>query len=174
MSIQERKIENMIFLMDYLDSNKYELDLYLVNLNNNYHSKLINMVKSRKNIRIFEPVKFNEINKMLSEYDIGLVFFEPTTFSLEFSMPNKLFEMIQSGLCLAFSPSPDMKHIIDKYELGVTADDYSPKNLAEKIKSLSYEDINKYKENSRNAAEILNVETNNKRMKEIIKELIGE
>lgn len=168
-----RKIENMIYLMDNLDSDKYELDLYLVNKNNRYFKFLKDLASIRKNVNILEPVKFNEINKMLSKYDIGLIHFEPITFNLEFSLPNKFFEFIQSGLCLAFSPSPDMKYIIDEYKVGVTSDNYEPKNLAEKISNLSIEEINKYKENSRKAAEILNVETNNKRMKEIIEELIG-
>lgn len=168
-----RKIENMIYLMDYLDKDKYNLDLYLVNLNNSYFNKLLKLADERKNVNILEPVKFNEINNMLSEYDIGLYLLEDISLNHKFALPNKIFEFIQSGLCLAFSPSPDMKYIIDKFDLGVTADNYDPKNLADKIRNLSDEDINKYKDNSRKASEMLNAETNNKRMNEIIEELLN-
>lgn len=168
----DRKIENMIYMMDEL-SDKYSLDLYLVKMNNTYHEFLTKLSIKYDNVTIHQPVKLEEINNTISKYDIGVYSMEAYSFNIEHTLPNKLFEFIQAGLCLAFGPVTEMKNVISEYQVGVVSDNFEPKSLANKISSMTTVELNKYKENSRKASEILNLETNKIRMNEIIEGLIA-
>ena len=65
-----------------------------------------------------------------------------------------------------------MKQIIEKYNLGVVANDFSPKALAEKIKVLTVEDINAFKSNSHKYAFELSGEHNERIILEEINKLV--
>jgi hypothetical protein len=65
-----------------------------------------------------------------------------------------LYEFIQAKLAIAISPSPEMKKVVEQYDLGVVADDFTPENLANKIKELTRKDILFYKNNSLKASKI--------------------
>jgi hypothetical protein len=97
-------------------------------------------------------LKFDDIISFSNKYDIGLFYLEPVTFNYENALPNKLFEFIQARLAIAISPNPEMKAIVDKYNLGVVADNYSIENLAEKIKKLSRQDILAFKHKAHQCA----------------------
>ena len=45
---EARKIELMIELMDYLDADKFELDLYLIKYHNDYYEFLKDLIKNKK------------------------------------------------------------------------------------------------------------------------------
>lgn len=168
----DRKIENMIYMMDTLD-NKYTLDLYLVKMNNAYYDFLLDLSSKYDNVNIHQPVKLEEINSTISKYDIGVYSMEAYSFNIEHTLPNKLFEFIQAGLCLAFGPVPEMKMIIEEYNVGVVSDNFEPSSLAKKIKGMTTQELNKYKNNSRLASDTLNLETNKIKMNGIIEELIN-
>jgi len=169
----ERNIESMIKMMDYLDPDKYSLDLYLVKSKQYYYDELNLLIKNKKNIRILNPVPFEDINTMLVQYDIGIFFFFPTTFNLLNCLPNKLFEFIQAGLCLAFGPTPEISKIVNEYKLGILSDNYDPENLARQIQSLNDTELNNFKNNSRLTADIFNIDNNNIKMKSIIDGLLN-
>lgn len=171
--LRKRKIENMINLMSYLDD-RFELDIYLVNKNEKYYNYLLDLAKTKNNVKILKPVDYKNINIMLSKYDIGLFYLENTNVNLKYALPNKLFEYIQAGLCLTFSPNDEMKNIIDKYNVGFVSSNYDIKELAFKINNLSNDELNKYKVNSQHAAKTLNIDENNKYFDRIINKLLFE
>jgi hypothetical protein len=51
-----------------------------------------------------------------------------------------------------------MKKIVEKYDLGVVAEDFSPEMLASKIASMSRADISKFKQNSEKASMVESAE----------------
>lgn len=169
---ESRKIELMIELMDYLDD-RFVLDLYLIKYHSSYYQELKNLAKKSGKVNIYKEIELEKINETLINYDIGLIIFEPTTFNLEYSLPNKLFEFIQAGLLLVSYPLPNIKSIIDNYNVGFVSDNYNLKEIAELLNSLTIEDINKYKLNSQEASKDLNIEQNNIKLKKIINELIN-
>jgi hypothetical protein len=170
-SIRSRKIENMILMMDYLDK-RFILDLMLVPSDKRYHKKLKNLANSRSNVKIIDPVPMKNIVNFISSYDIGLYILEPTNFNNGMALPNKIFEFIQARLAIAIGPSPEMKKIVKKYNLGVISDDYNAKSLASKLNSLNYTDILKFKSSADVAAKELNSENNVNLILNTVKELI--
>jgi len=168
---ESRKIELMIELMNNLDD-RFELDLYLIKYHSSYYEHLINLAKQNGRINIFKEIELEKINNTLVNYDIGLIMFEPTTFNLEYSLPNKLFEFIQSGLAVISYPLPNIKNIIETHNVGFVSQDYELTSIANKLNSLTIDEINKYKLNSVSASKELNSETNNNKLKSIINKLL--
>ena len=152
MANKNRKIENMINLMEYLDE-RFSLDLYLKG-DQVYINSLKKLAKDKKTT-IKNPVAYDQIIPMLNKYDVGLFYVEPTTFNLKKCLPNKLFEFIQARLAVAIGPSTDMLNLIEEYNCGIYSDDFNLKNLAKKINELSSEDIDSLKENSHLASKEL-------------------
>lgn len=157
--MESRKIEEMIEVAEILGIN-YELDIMgtSIDFNNEYYNKLLNIIKDMSNVRFREPVKFEHIIPTINSYDIGIYILNPNGFNNEYALPNKLFEYMQAKLAIAISPSIEMKRLVEKYDLGVVADDFSPKSLAAKIKGLTKQDILEFKKNSEVASKIENAE----------------
>ena len=167
---ESRKIELMIELMDYLDE-RFTLDLYLIKYHKSYYDELINLAAKNNNINIYKEIELENINDTLVNYDIGIIMFEPTTFNLEYCLPNKLFEFIQAGLLLVSYPLPNIKSIINVYNVGKVSDNYDLKEIANLLNSLSIDEINQFKLNSQIASKELNLKQNNKKLINIINEL---
>jgi len=161
-----RRIELMIEMMDYVDE-RFTLDLMLMPTQPAYLKKLVNMVSQRQNVRIIPPVSYTEIVPFTNQYDLGLFFVQPSTFNLQYTLANKLFEFIQARLAVAVSPT-EMKKIVEKYDCGIVARDFEPKSLAEGLNKLSLEKLTYYKKQSHEAAKKLTAENNCSKIKEII------
>ena len=167
-AIKERKLELMIKMMKHLNSKKYELTLMLVETDQKYYNYLLKKSNKFINIKFIKPVQFYEIINKLNSYDIGVFLLPPNNFNYKYALPNKLFEFIQARLAIAIGPSPEMKKIVNKYNLGICSDKFTPKSLAKKIKNISISQINEYKINTNNYAKLLSADENINLIKEII------
>lgn len=123
-----RKIEDMIRMMDLLDS-RFSLDLMLVG-KGEYYSKLQELAAQRPNVGWCDPVPMPEISKAISTYDMGLYLMPDTNFNHRVAIPNKLFEFIQARLAVAVSPIRGMADIVQQREIGVVSEDFSPESMA--------------------------------------------
>lgn len=166
-----RKLELMIMMMDYLDD-RFTLDLMLVGGSAKYLKYLKSEASKRPSVSIIEPVRQKDIVSFTAGYDIGIFICPPTTFNLKHALPNKLFEYIQSRLMLAISPSEDMARVVNKYELGIISEDFTPKAMANKLNKITKTDIEHYKNNANNAAKILNAEKNCIKIREIVSNVL--
>jgi hypothetical protein len=167
-----RKLENMIEMMDYTDD-RFSLDLMLVPSGpKEYFTVIRTMGEKRHNVRFVDPVPMKDIVQATNHYDIGLYVLEPNSFNNRYALPNKFFEFIQSRLAIAIGPSPEMKKLVKKYNLGIVSDDFSPRTMAEKINALTTEQIRFYKRQSHLAAKELSSERNLETMEKIIRQMI--
>jgi hypothetical protein len=110
---------------------------------------------------------------MGNDYDIGLFFMPPTTLNEEFSLGNKVFQYVQSRLMLVVSPLPEMKKIVEKYNLGIVSEDYDIRKLAERINALSIEKIMFYKKQSDLHAKELGCESGKNKFLDIVESVIA-
>lgn len=172
-ALRSRKIELMIDVMNYL-SNDYSLDIILVGSDINYLNDIKQLAEKKSNINIVDAVPTEVIPEFLNNYDIGIYILPPTNFNNEFALPNKFFEFIQARLALAISPSPEMKSILSKFDLGVVADDFSAKSLADKIKQITPEQIMYYKNQSHKYAQELSIENNYTLIQQAVAKLVKQ
>ena len=150
MANRNRKIENYFDLLKLINHN-CELHLYLVG-DKDYIKDLKKQNKENDKIKFHEPVKLDEIVDMANNYDIGLCYFEPTTFNLKHCLPNKFFEYIQARMIVATGPSPDICNLLNQYNCGVISEEFSIKSLAESINNHTIPALNKKKRNAAFAA----------------------
>ncbi len=158
-ALRGRKIEDMIDCAKLLDE-RFTFDLMLVPNDEDYVTELKLKIKDYPRINIIDPVPYPQIPQFISKYHIGLYILPKNNFNNEMALPNKFFEFVQARLMLAISPNHEMASIVNKYKIGIVAQDYSYKSLAKKVNSLLTEEIKSYKLNTVICARELNAEKN--------------
>ena len=170
-AVPARNLETMIEAFSLLEG-KASLDFMLVPSNARYCEWLMKMAAPFKNIAFLEPVPMTKIVSHISRYDMGVYLLDDGPFNHRHCLPNKFFEYVQARLAQVISPLPDMSALLRRYELGVVAEDFTPRAFADAIGSLSREDIKSYKQNADRAARELCWEKNAARLREVILERV--
>ncbi|MCE3235551.1 MAG: glycosyl transferase, group 1 [Vampirovibrio sp.] len=75
-----------------------------------------------------------ELLKWTASADLGLQPIINTSMNHYLCLPNKIFEYIQAGIPIAASAFPELKHIIENYNIGLVFDPENPVQIAEKIR----------------------------------------
>lgn len=101
---------------------------------------------------------YKRLREYTSKADIGLTIDKDTNLNYRFSLPNKLFDFIHSGLPVLASRLPEISRIIERYNLGNFIDNHDPQHISEKIKSMLADSskMEEYKANALIAARELN------------------
>lgn len=87
-----------------------------------YSSKIKGLEKDHSNIHLHEAVEHNKVVEIASSADVGLCLIENVSLSDYYCLPNKLFEYVFGGIPVLASNFPDIRHVIEKYKLGVCVD----------------------------------------------------
>ena len=113
------------------------------------YGPLVNKVKdfenNYSNIHYHEAVEPDSLISLIQEADVGLCLVERVSLSDYFCLPNKLFEYAFAGLPVIASDFPDIKFLVEKYDLGVCCDSGSIKDIKKNIER--YESIIKISKN---------------------------
>jgi len=165
-----RKIEEMIEVARLLGQ-EYSLDLMFAHKEDEYSNWIKELSDKTENVYLIPAVRFDEIIERINEYDFGIYILAADSFNNKAALPNKFFEYIQARLCIAISPTLEMKKITEQYDLGVVSDNFSAQSLVQKIGELSKEDIYQYKLNADKAAQELSAEHYNQLFLKAVKEL---
>lgn len=106
---------------------------------------------------VFEPaVPPEEVMPIAAKSaDVGVHFTPLETKQRHFSLPNKLFEYIGSGLAVAVSPGADLREVVEGYGVGVVSSDATPLAVAATINSLNATQVKGFKTAARRAADEL-------------------
>ncbi|ONI44406.1 hypothetical protein AN640_05610 [Candidatus Epulonipiscium fishelsonii] len=167
-----RGLEIFVPIMKKLGKS-YTLDLYLVhNQGSRKSNKLIKKLSSLKNITLNEVVPPEDIAKTINQYDLGLYILKPTSFNQKYMLPNKLFEFGQARLGVIMGPNIETSKYINKYKFGAISKDFEVDSAVQLIKSLTKEDIEKFKINANNFAKEENSEKNAKLLRKAVSELL--
>lgn len=113
------------------------------------YGPLVNKVKdfenNYSNIHYHEAVEPDSLISLIQEADVGLCLVERVSLSDYFCLPNKLFEYAFAGLPVIASDFPDIKFLVEKYDLGFCCDSGSIKDVKKNIER--YESIIKISKN---------------------------
>ena len=80
--------------------------------------KRLSSINSR--IHVHPGVVHSEVTSIVSSADVGVALIENISLSDYYSLPNKFFEYVFSGLPVLVSDFPDISRVVKKYDLGVT------------------------------------------------------
>lgn len=87
-----------------------------------YENQINEFSKSNSNIFLHTPVSHDLVIGIAKSADFGICLIEDVSLSDRFCLPNKLFEYIFSGLPVIASNLPDMKSLIEEYQVGICVD----------------------------------------------------
>lgn len=166
-----RRLELTIEMMSSLDDRFY-LDFMLMESEPDYFAYLVDLAKGNPRIRFVKPVPMQEIPQTINPYDIGVFLLPPDNFNYQYALPNKFFEFIQARLVIAIGPSPEMKAMVEKYQCGVVASTFAPKELANALNTLTKEDLHQLKCASHSAAGELGYEHDARRLLDTVNSLV--
>ncbi|MCM1988737.1 glycosyltransferase [Oceanirhabdus seepicola] len=159
----ERKLENMIDLMELLPKN-YKLYFYLITSHSSSSLQYLEFLKNRiiqkdlsGRVFILDPIPSETVVLEMSKYDIGIYHIKPECPNHEYAMPNKLFQFIQARLGVVVTPLKSMKRIVEDYNVGCVSKDFEVTSFAESVKMVA-NNLEHYRINSNKAAHELNVD----------------
>lgn len=144
-----RNLEALIEATLSLDE-RFTLDFYLIESRDGgkYLDTLTKLAGSSSRIVFNAAVSPAELPATLNKYDVGIYTIPPQTTNHRLMLPNKFFDFVQARLALAFGPSVETSALIEKYGLGVIADDFSAAALARALAPLTRETIDHFKHNA--------------------------
>jgi len=131
---------------------------------------MVEEIELSERITFIPKLPFEKLQQYTMLADIGLTIDKDTNINYRYSLPNKLFDYIQSGVPVLASPLVEIAQIIDKYQVGECIENHNPESLATKINSM----INNkgqlliYKQNCKEAAKVLNWENEKEKLIEIL------
>lgn len=173
---QNRDIHKVITLCERLQS-RFCIDFIFTGGEARYRkrieSRIVSLQKRGCRVRVLPPVSLAQIVPFGNAYDIGLLYIPPHNVNLLATLPNKLFEYIQSRLALLLPPIDSVLEFLREEGVcnAIVAEDFSIDSLAHALNSLSSEDIARLKAAAHAVASTLHYARNATRIQHILREL---
>jgi glycosyltransferase involved in cell wall biosynthesis len=124
---------------------------------------------------IFKPkMSYDALIHFTSNADIGLSLDKDTNINYRYSLPNKLFDYIQSGIAILVSNLVEVAKIVHNYRIGCVINTHDPKSIASTINYMLEDKkrLQNWKHNSKTAAQVLNWENEQKALDSVYNSLI--
>jgi glycosyltransferase involved in cell wall biosynthesis len=88
-------------------------------------------------IQILPPVPYDELLPWTASADVGLVVFDPGySLSIQYCLPNKLFEYLMAGVPILASPLDAVSELLAHYDVGVTTASIEPEAVGRSLAAL--------------------------------------
>ncbi len=134
--------------------------------------KITKELKLENKVIFKTKMPFEELRQYTCNSDLGLAIDKDTNLNYHFSLPNKLFDYIHAGIPVLASDLPELKKIINRYDIGYFLQNHDPKNIAATIEYI-FENAERYKmlkSNTEKAREELCWENEEKNLLQIIQQ----
>lgn len=97
---------------------------------------LVSELKLDKMVKFLGRLPLQELLEITRKADLGISLEEDLGLNYRFALPNKLFDYIQAGVPVLVSDLPEMKRIVEQYQVGLVAQTRQPSELAEIMKAM--------------------------------------
>jgi glycosyltransferase involved in cell wall biosynthesis len=132
-----RGIEAAIRSMQYLDG----AELWLAGDGDitNQLKELVTELNLEMKVRFLGRLPLHQLHEVTRQADLGISLEEDLGLNYRFALPNKLFDYIQAGVPVLVSNLPEMRHIVEHYQIGAIAETHQRKELAELMKTALFD-----------------------------------
>lgn len=124
-------------------------------------------------ITLLGKIPFEFLPHYTHQADLGVSLEENVGLNYKYALPNKLFDYINAGVPVLTSNLPEMEAIVNKYKVGETLGEITPKSISDKINELfsNKEKLAEYAQNCIIAKEELCWENEEQKLYAFIKEI---
>lgn len=98
--------------------------------------QMVKDLKLENKVFIKGKMSADELYHYTANVDLGLTVDKDNNINYHFSLPNKLFDFINAGVPILSTPLPEIKAIIDTYNIGDFIQSHEPKHIASKIEEM--------------------------------------
>lgn len=130
----------------------------------------VSQEKLENKVKLISRLPKNALLHYTANADLGISIDKNTNLNYYYSLPNKIFDYIHAGLPILTSRLPEIENIVNRYQIGDFISDHQPANIAAKIKELLSSGIlATYKQNTQKAAQDLNWQAEQDKLKAVIR-----
>ena len=134
-----------------------------------YRAKLEALAGQTSNVRVLPPVPAGELPTLHDQYDVGLCTFPVHSPQLNYGLPNKMFDYIQSGLAIVAGPGVHMASLVEEYEMGPVVDRFEEVSIRSALMELAPSRVDEWKSNTCAAAGDLDAEPSAERLRQLLR-----
>lgn len=128
---------------------------------------LTNQLNLHHKVKFIGHVSPNDLKQITPMADLGLSLEEDYGISYRYALPNKIFDYTHAGIPILGTNLPDIQRTINRYKIGKIVPNHEPKTIAKFITEMLAEGKSPYTENLKKAAQDLNWENEEKKLKAI-------
>ncbi len=96
--------------------------------------QLVEELQLEAKVKFLGRLPIDKLSEVTRQANLGISLEEDLGLNYRFALPNKLFDYIQAGVPVLVSNLPEMKRIVEHYQIGAIAETHQRKDLAETIK----------------------------------------
>jgi glycosyltransferase involved in cell wall biosynthesis len=127
--------------------------------------------KESENIYFHEAVSPEVVLDYTSSADFGISTIEDSCLSYRYCLPNKMFEYMMVGIPLLVSPLPEMKKVVEGYNVGVVLEENSVDGVKKSVEEAMTLDVKTLENNLEVAKTIYNWQEQEKVLLKVYNEL---
>jgi glycosyltransferase involved in cell wall biosynthesis len=131
-----RGLELMIDTMEFLDN-----CILVIIGNGDLYEDLTLKVKNNNKIHFLGKISPKELHKLTPLANLGISIEEDLGLNYRFALPNKIFDYIQAEVPILVSDLPEMKQVVQNYNVGEVVKKRNPKELALQIEQILKRDF---------------------------------
>ncbi|MCK4750886.1 MAG: glycosyltransferase, partial [Bacteroidales bacterium] len=133
-----RGLERMIEAMQYLDAFHFQIFG-----DGDIAGQLVVLSKELKvedRVEFMGRLPFQELKPYTRQASLGISLEEDMGLNYRYALPNKLFDYIQSRIPVLVSDLPEMRKVVEQYDIGQILRDTDPEMLAKQVKEMMESD----------------------------------
>ncbi|MBW6497780.1 MAG: glycosyltransferase [Bacteroidales bacterium] len=122
--------------------------------------KQVNGENLGERVMFLPKMPYEQLMQYTAKADIGISLDKPDSLNYLFSLPNKLFDYIMAGTPVLVSDLPELRRIVEKYQVGIISKNHDPAQIAHCVKEMlnDPDQLSRWKSNCLEAAKELNWE----------------
>jgi hypothetical protein len=110
-------------------------------------------------------VPMADVSSEIAKFDAEIIYFEPVSKNLHFTLPNKFFEAIQGRLAIVSGPSPEIVRFTSEFGCGLAASGWELEQLTALMAGLDRAKIERLRKSSHELSAKLNTATESEKLR---------